>query len=417
MDFDLRFTEENEQFRKEVRKFLEENIQQDLDWPVDPYDLEPHHTKLRDEMRIKLGERGWFAPDVPKEHGGGGLSDECFAILAQEFNRIQARHGAGGASSIVSFVFDIMAGPILKYGTEWQKKNIVPLVYGGKIATWLVETEPEHGTDNAALETTAIRDGDEYVINGTKIYIGQDAPYDWREAWFWTTVVTEPSKPRHENLGVFAHPADLPGIEAEVLPLIGAEAKKHIIYFKNARIPAKYLVGGPETRGWDVLQASLRSEHGGGGRIVPPEPLSSKLIQYCKEHKRNGRPISDDPFIQDILVQLWIEDQKSRLYTLSTYWVNKTGKWQGLQYKAVMGNLHQKLESPRLAKHLLDILGPYATTGDKELRVLRGEVERAERMGCVTHIAGTPEALTIMLTRGTGMTAPKETPQGRGGEE
>jgi alkylation response protein AidB-like acyl-CoA dehydrogenase len=253
-------------------------------------------------------------------------------------------------------------------------------------------------------------DGDEYVVNGTKIYIGQDAPYNWREAWFWTTCVTTPGAPRHENLGVFAHPADLPGIEEEVLPLIGAEAKKHLIYFRNARIPAKYLVGGPEMRGWDVLQASLRSEHGGGGRIVPQETVTAQVMQYCKEHKRNGKPLSSDPDIQDILVELWIEDQKRRMYTLSTYWTAKTKKWTGKQYKAVQGNLHAKLRSPKLAKALLGVLGPYAVTGDKEIKVLRGAVERAERMGCVTHIAGTPEALKIMMSRGTGMTVPKGQP-------
>jgi len=76
----------------------------------------------------------------------------------------------------------------------------------------------------------------------------------------------------------------------------------------------------------------------------------------------------------------------------------------------VQGNLHAKLRSPKLAKALLKVLGPYAVTGDKEIKVLRGAVERAERMGCVTHIAGTPEALKIMMSRGTGMTVPKGQP-------
>jgi len=414
MDFDLHFTEEDEEFRKEVRAWLEENIPANLDWPVDPYDTTPEQTKIKEGIRRGIGAKGWFAPDVPKEYGGGGMPDERVAILAQEFNRMSKRTGGSGASGILGFVFDIMAGPIMRFGPEWMKKEIVPRIYSGQDSTWLNETEPEHGTDNAAIETTAILDGDEYVVNGTKIYVGRDEPLNWKEAWLFTPAITDPDKPRHENMGVLGIPASLPGISIEVLPLIGAEAKKHILRFENCRVPAKYLIGGPEARGWDVLQASLRSEHGGGGRIVPQESLSSKLIQYCKEHKRNGRPLSDDPAVQDILIQLWIEDEKSRLYTLSTYWVNKSKQWEGKEYKAVMGNLHQKLESPRLAKHLLDILGPYSLTGDKELRVLRGEVERAERMGCVTHIAGTPEALTIMLTRGTGMTAPKEQPKAKG---
>jgi len=401
MDFDFHFTEEDEKFRKEVRTWLEENVPADLEYPMDPLDFTDEIITMRDDLKRKLGAKGWYAPDWPKEWGGGGMSDERVAVLRQEFNRMDK-------PGLLGFVYGPYITPILEYGPEELRKEVVTPLLRGESSWWLNETEPDHGTDNAAIESTAIRDGDYYVANGEKIYVGNNTPVDPYTVWCLTPLVTKPGAPRHENLGVFAMPANLPGIKIERMELIGAEDRKHHLYMKDVHIPAKYLIGGPEARGWDVLQASLRSEHGGGGNIVPPEALSSKLIRYCKKTKRNGKPLTSDPFLQDILVKLWIEDQKERLYTLATYSTGKTGKWEGVGYRAVQATLHEKVHSPKLAKAILDILGPYSVTTDPELVVLKREVERAERMGCVTHIAGTPESYKIMFSRATGMTRPKE---------
>lgn len=410
MDFDIHFSEEDEKFRKEVSAWIEKNLPPGFKWPVDPYDVTKEQVKVKNDLRQKRGAKGWFAPDFPKEHGGGGMSDERVAVLHQEMMKTGLPLGYG---RFWEFIEETIVGPVMKYGPEELKKEVVPSLLRGEKVTWLNETEPEHGTDNAAIETTAIRDGDNYILNGEKIYVGKSEPLDLANAWLFTPAVTKPGAPRHENMGLFAIPASLPGIKIEVIQLIGAEELKHRVYMKDVRVPAKYLIGGPEARGWDVLQTSLRAEHGGGGRIVIPEPLSSKLIHYCKETKRNGQPLTNDPFIQDILVKLWIEDQKERLYTLSTYWTAKTGKWAGVGYKAIQASLHRKVGAPKLAKAILDILGPIAVTSDPELQVLKGEVERAERMGCVTHIAGTPESLKIMGGRAIGMTRPYEQKGGK----
>jgi len=399
MDFDFKFTAEDEEFRKEVRKWLEENVP-DIDWPTDPYDITDEMRIIRDDLKAKLGAKGWYAPDWPKEWGGGGMPDERVAILRQEYNRFDK----GG---LLGFVYAPYVTPLLEFGPEELAKELVPPLLRGESSWWLVETEPEHGTDNAAMESLAVLEGDHYIANGQKIYVGNNTPIDPYDVWGFTPMVLKPGAPRHENLGVFAMPLRLPGITLEKMELIGSEDVKYRLFMKDVPIPAKYLIGGPEARGWDVLQASLRSEHGGGGNVVPPVPLVAKVIKYCKEHYRNGKPISSDPDVQKILVDLWIEAKKEYMYTLATYWTSKTGKWQGVGYRAVQMILHQKQHSPKLARAILEILGPYAVSTDPELLVLRREVERAERMGCVTHIAGTPEAYKIMMSRATGMTVPK----------
>ncbi len=322
MDFDLHFTKEDEAFRQEVRKWLEANVPKELDWPRDPEDVPEDLANFRHELINKLGVKGWYAPDWPKEYGGGGLDEQKVAVLRQEFNRLNK-------GQLLGFVYSPYVTPVLEFGTEEQKRELIPPLLRADTTWWLNETEPDHGTDNAAMETLAVRDGDSWVINGEKIYVGNVVPADWSIVRLFTPVVIKPGAPRHENLGVFVIPANLPGIRIERMKLIGAEDKKHRLYFENCRVPNKMLIGGPEARGWDVLQASLRSEHGGGGNVVAPESLASAVIDYCKKTKRNGKPISSDPLAQEILVKEWIDGEIERLYVLATYWTGKPKEWTG----------------------------------------------------------------------------------------
>ena len=200
MDFDVHFTKEDEEFRKEVRAWLKENIPDDLEWPVEPYDVTSEMIEVRDALCRKLGAKGWFAPDFPKELGGGGMNEERVAILLEEI--MKSAQGKGYAI-IGSLANDYYAGPVIHYGPDELRKEFLSSYLRGEKPAWLNETEPDHGTDNAAMETTAILAGDEYIVNGEKIYVGREDPLDWRNAWLFTPAVTKPGAPRHENLFVF----------------------------------------------------------------------------------------------------------------------------------------------------------------------------------------------------------------------
>ena len=126
MDFDLHFSREDEEFRKEVRAFLEKNIPPGFEFPVEPYEITTEHAKVKRDIDRRLGARGWFAPDYPKEYGGGGLSDERVAVLLQEFNRTGQPVGYG---RFLRSITGTMAEPLLKYGPEELKREILPQIF------------------------------------------------------------------------------------------------------------------------------------------------------------------------------------------------------------------------------------------------------------------------------------------------
>jgi alkylation response protein AidB-like acyl-CoA dehydrogenase len=262
-------------------------------------------------------------------------------------------------------------------------------------------TEPEAGTDEASLKSTAIRDGDVYVINGDKVFVGRAPIGSQPFKYLYWTAVTDPKAPRYQNLGAFLIPGDLPGIHYTPLDLIGAEGpQKWEIFCENVRCPADRLIG-VETQGWQVAQATLAVEHGGAGSILPRNRMIPRLIDYCQKTLRNGEPTSKDPRVQDILVQLYIEHHVGRLWGLRNYAMAQ-GQIPRVRYTGTQTSLHGKRFSPVQGKALMEILGPYCLLDDPELQVLAGQVEHQVRMGDVTHIGGTPETQQIMMSRGLG---------------
>ena len=204
MDFEATYTPEQEAFRAEVRDWLSGNIPADLTQPVDPSDLtlEQYH-KLR-ELGRRLGARGWLYPTYPQTYGGGDLSVDFVIILEEELDRyglhLPPYYDSGGRLGGAS---------IFVWGTEEQKRHFLPPIFRGEWRTWQLLSEPNAGSDLAGVQTRAVRDGDSYVVNGQKIYIGSLYGCEM----MWTIVVTDAEAPRHHNLGWLLIPYDLPGIE------------------------------------------------------------------------------------------------------------------------------------------------------------------------------------------------------------
>ncbi len=394
MDFEFHFNKELEGFRKEVRAFSEENALKRPLVPVDNMKMSVGlHQKGR-ELQRKLGAKGWFAAAYPKQYGGGGLDIERCVIIAEELARVREERRWPGATEVSS----IHTGGLMAHGTEAQKQRFLPPLLRGEVEGWQCFTEPEAGSDEASMKSTAIRDGNVYVVNGHKIYIGS-TPVGLRPDYLYWPAVTDPKAPRHENLGAFFMPANLPGITYRPLDLISSgSGLKWEVIAENVRCPADCLIG-VENKGWLVTQATLALEHGGGGALVPRNTLILKLIDYCKRTRRNGHPISRDPGIQDILVQLYIEYQVGRLWGLRNFAMSE-GQIPRVGYTGTQTSLQGKLLAPYLGKALLAILGPHALVDDPDLRLLSGEVEYAIRQADVTHPGGTPEVQKIMMARG-----------------
>ncbi len=395
MDFEFHFTPELEEFRQEVRAFIAENaLKQPLTHSARTI-LSPEMYQIGRLLQRKLGTKGWFAPKYPKAYGGGGLDSEHCLILSEEFARVVD----AGRWPLASEVSGIHASGLMAYGTEEQKKRYLTPLLRGEWIGWQCFTEPDAGSDLASLKSTAVQDGDVFIINGTKVFVGEDPTLP---DYLYFLAITEPKAPRHDNLSAFFIPIDLPGIHCQQLNLVSsATGQKWEVTCEDVRCPADRLIG-VRGKGWQVSQATLGVERGGEGSVIPRSWLVLKIIDYCKKTTRNGRPLSEDPAIKDLLIELYIEYNVGRLWGLRNYAMTK-GQIPAERYTGTQSYLHQKRFSPRLGRALLSLLGPYAMVDDPELQLLSGEVEYQLRNCDCTHYGGTPEMQQILMARGLGL--------------
>ncbi len=253
------------------------------------------------------------------------------------------------------------------------------------------------------MKCTAIRDGDDYLINGQKIFVGSTHGADQ----FWTIVVTDPEGARHQNLGWIMIPSGLPGISVAPMDLLisggnkgNGSGIKQTVYFDNVRVPGFNLVGG-ENEGWKVAQTHLELEHGTGG-MVARDRLVDRLIEYCKETKRNDRPISKDSDARDLLVELYIDAEVGRLFGLRNYWLRHSGK--PVTYEGPQLSFHRKTSGLRMGKTILELLGPYALTNDPQWGIAEGHIEAHQRSSIVDiHPGATTDIQKVIMARRMGV--------------
>ena len=398
MDFEPQYTPEQEAFRKEVAAWIDANIPRDLEDPADSADLSREQWEKRREVGKSLGARGWLWPTMSPEYGGGGLDVDHAVIIEEELDscglNVPPYYDSGGK----------MGGPtILVWGTEEQKQRLLPPIFTGQVASWQLLTEPDSGSDLASVKTTAIRDGDDYVVNGQKVFVGSAFLPDQH----WTVAVTDPDGERHHNLGWFMIPANLAGITVQRMDLLisGGESGagggyKNTVFFDDVRVPASNLIGA-ENDGWNVAQTHLELEHGTGGRISRNRVID-QLLDHCRNTRRNGQPLSKEPAVRDQLVEVYIEAEISRLFNLRNYWMRHVGK--RTTYEGPQSSYFRKMAGLRTGKAILDLLGPYALTYDAEWGPVDGHIEAYERSSLVAvHPGGTADIQKVIMARRIGI--------------
>ena len=255
MDFEVTYTEEQQRFRREVRAWLETNV---------PADVKRTPVSARGQLSALHG-----SPRAGQEAGREGLAlCDCPCEVRRRRPRRRPRHHPGGRGrsvrSLLPPYYDsggrLGSASILVWGTEEQRQAFLPPIYTGEVRTWQLLTEPGAGSDLAGVRaTTAVRDGDDYVINGQKIFVGSDNGADR----IWMIACTDPNGARHQNLSWFMIDANLPGITVQPMELMGTGGEggtdsgvKNTVYFDDVRVPA--------------FSARRRRQQGlGGGKHAP----------------------------------------------------------------------------------------------------------------------------------------------------
>lgn len=315
MVFEPAYTPEQEAFRTDVRDWLERHVP---DVPIMERDQPENYQRFR-QLGRELGERGWLWPSAPVEYGGGGFSIDHAIVIAEELDRYDLSnppyYDSGGRLGGAS---------VLVWGNE-QKERWLPPIMRGEVVTWQLLTGPEAGSDLAGTTTDARRDGDDYILNGEKIFVGGSGKPDY----LWTIARTDGEGERHKNLSWFMIPAGLAGITIQRMDLLGdgtegiGSAWKNTVYFEDLRVPAENLVGG-ENNGWQVASTHLELEHGSGGRIGRNRRFLETL-RLCLSLRREGKALVDHDDVRSRLVDLFVQTEIDRLFALRNFWMNQSG--------------------------------------------------------------------------------------------
>jgi alkylation response protein AidB-like acyl-CoA dehydrogenase len=247
---DLTFPRAAEDFRAEIRTWLEQNLP--AGWFEPGFELSDGDRKrFNVEWPAKLFEGGWICATWPKEYGGKGLTTMQGVVLAEEFARAKAPMRG-------DFFGDTLVGPtLLQWGSEEQKQEFLPGILQGRTRWCQGFSEPDSGSDLASLQTSAVLDGDEWVINGQKVWTtgGHHAHY------CFLLTRTDPEAPKHKGISYLLVPMRQPGVEVRGITQPDGTAEFCEVFFTDARCPKDNVVGGVNN-GWKVANSTLAFERG-----------------------------------------------------------------------------------------------------------------------------------------------------------
>ena len=370
------FTSEQNAFRQDLRDFLAAELEGER--PLDSFDQ---------AFSKKLAKKGWIGLAWPKEYGGHGLGAIEQMIYTEEMILHEAPRG-------FHFTAERQVGPsLIRHGTEEQKRQWLTDIMQADVSFALGLSEPEAGSDLAAVKTRAVRDGDDYVVNGQKIWTSGAHQADH----IWLVVRTDPDAPKHRGISCLMADLKAPGVT--VRPLHDMTYGHHFneVFFEDVRVPVDRRVG-EENMGWYILAEHLDFERSGIERLVDLERLFRRVMD---EGRRRAKEGTLDPAVRSKLAELCIEVEVGRLMCYRVAWLQSVGRVPN--YEASMAKVYGTEWSQRMTAAAMNLLGmdgaamKEGTIGDS---VRHGYLNAVSR----TIAGGTSEIQrNIMATRGLGL--------------
>ena len=383
MNFDLDWTPEQLRFQAEVRSWLAANVP-DIPDHADPAALTAEEYAKQRALGRALGAKGWLYPSMPAEYGGGGMPFEMAMIIEEELDRyhmaVPPYYDTGGR---------LGAASILVWGTDEQKEFFLPRILTGQVRTWQLLSEPESGSDLASVTTTAVRDGDAYVVNGTKIFVGSAHGAEYS----WMIVRTDPAGERHHNLSWLMVPMDLPGITVEPMDLLlvggerGAASGRQEHGHVRGRARARVQPG----RGREQRLGGRRDAPGDRARPAAEHGPDRRVARIRDDVRAGDDPRRSAPCPRTRTCETCSSTSTSsrRSRVCCTCGTSRTARPGGrLTYEAPQAYLQQKRSALSKARAILDIMGPRALVDDPEWAVADGHVEVHQRASIVEQHPG-----------------------------
>lgn len=400
-------TPEQAGFRSRVRNLIDSTLPQryrtlaketfpgERQWEYDRKSEDPEVRQAALDWAKALSSHNWVAPHWPAEYGGGGLK----AMEQFIFNQEMAQTGAPGVGGSAVGLF----GPTLVlHGTDEQKEKYLPSIVAGE-TTWAQGySEPSAGSDLAGLTTRALRDGDDFVVNGQKIWTSAAHLSDS----IFALVRTDPEAPKHRGISFLIFDSiNLPGISIRPLTDMGNNHYFNEVFFEDVRVPAKNVVGDVN-RGWYVAMTLLDYERSNIAGAVHARKTINSLLSHLKtdEGKTRSR-LRENPNLRFDIASRFIETEVMYNFSFRVISIHTSG--QIPNYEASMSKLFNSELSQRLARTGSQVFGLYANL-DKELTdgdAVAVDFARADiRMVPATIRGGTSEIQrNIIATRGLGL--------------
>lgn len=333
---DFQYTEKQLELRREIEEFCLDPDNQRLVREVEEEgDLYNAHSW---ELYAKMAEKGWISLNWPKEYGGQGFTPEEMAI----FHETLAYYGM----PVTGLILTSLAGNVIAYfGSDDLKKEFLPRVARGELLICLLYTEADAGSDLASLKTRAEEDGDDFIINGAKIFtsLGHEAHYGLMAAR------TDPEASKREGISLFMVPMDAEGVSVNPLYTMGDGLVNEEV-FADVRVPRRYMIG-EKNQGWTVLTMALGLERGAvAGISAQGKRFYDELIKLVKE-----KGLDSDPVVRQKLAQMDIELEISEL--MNWHFNCLLSKGEVPIMEAAMAKLYSSEAMRRMANEVMNILG------------------------------------------------------------
>lgn len=396
---DFRLTPEQEALKKGFEEFFKDEIKNaPPDWEGGLEDLvaSDEGWGFHVQMARKLAQKGWLVRPWPKDYGG----QDAPIIEQLIFSEVLGYYKAPGID-----IWGIgMLGPtLLAVGNEELKKEHLPPMARAERFWCQAWSEPNAGSDLASLTTRAVKDGDDYIINGQKTWVTGANRADWA----FTLARTNPEEKRSRGITYFLVDMKSPGITTRPLHSMEGSHVFNEVYFDDVRVPARNMVG-EENQGWAITRATMNFERSNVGMMAGLKRNLEELVNFCKETKRNEQTLGQNPFVRHTLAQLAIEIEAGRAMSYRIAWMQEKGGLLMAAHAASAAKVFGTELAQRFSYAGYEIMGLYGQVKKaSKWAPLMGAFETASQLCMGMNIAAGSSEIQRNLIAWVGMGLPR----------
>ncbi len=387
---DFRFTAEEEAFRQEVRHFIKENLTVAMTkgeggglWS----------TPEKRSFAKLMSKKGWIGISWPKEYGGQGKPSIYQYILTDELSAVRAPHTGGGVGTIGT--------TLMHHASEAMKRDILPRIINADLEFAIGYSEPNAGSDLAGVETRAELKGDDYIINGTKLWTSAAHFADY----FWLVVRTDQKAPKHKGISLFLFPMSVPGIRMEPIYKIG-DMRNNVVFLDNVKVPRTALVGEPN-KGWYYVAEALDHER---SHLFPFGPIKSSMDRIRLLARTAPETMKQTPYWKVLRARVADREIETQVQYMFSLRVLDVERRKGVaNVEASISKVFGTELQMRLAEIAIELNSHYGELreGSRHRAVgdAVGDMPRAYEASLIPPVAGGANEInrTVIATRGLGL--------------